>query len=276
MKKILSILLILALMVCVGTACAAEYQLHQPSIGAVAGYILTDGETVLLIDCGTNTDIETRNEKLFTYLAASGLKHIDYYIVTHYHNDHCYNLNELLTLYGDETTQVYGCTETLIEELSPMATGVYNQMKIGDDIQMGPYQVHCVGPEEVRVTGHINADSLNFVITAGGQRMFFGGDHVSGAVLNDHGDEIENCAIVGFPHHGLKPLQLSGQALKRMNPSVILVPGGPEGHINYFAFRSGVKAKSYGIGAGSTVVLFGDDRELEVVDHCEPGQFQVQ
>lgn len=278
MKRLIAVPVIFILIIML-TSCAlaSQYQLHQPDLDGAAGYILTDGETVLLVDCGTNTDVDPSSDKLFAYLKDVGLRRIDYYIVTHYHNDHCYNLNQLLTDYGTDDTQVFSCSEELDEMLCPMARGVYNQMKVGDELQLGPYHVLCVGPEVLRQNGRINNDSLNFIITCGERRIFFGGDHVNGKVLQLHGDAIADCDILCFPHHGLRPYQMGTQAIRRVNPSVILIPGGPEGYMNYY-LRSiaEVNATAYGIGAGTTVVLFGDGEEMDVRIHSENGAFKVQ
>ncbi len=71
-------------------------QLHQIALGCADGYLMTDGTTTILVDCGTDTDATTDDRPLWEYLAASGIDHVDLYFVTHYHNDHALNLGRIM------------------------------------------------------------------------------------------------------------------------------------------------------------------------------------
>ena len=138
-------------------------ELHQVNLGSADGYVIRFNGTTVLIDGGEAwPDLPVR---IFPqYLEALGITHVDVYIITHWHDDHCMNLNYVLERYGDESTIVYGVSEKLYAAYDPLANGAqYRQMKDGDDFVIGDLlKVNCVGPETVRNNGLANMDSLNF------------------------------------------------------------------------------------------------------------------
>ena len=112
-RKAFSLILILVLAACSlpGSGAAGSVpdpdrellRLHQINIGSADAYLLTVGDIVILVDCGTNITVpisdNANNPPLFSYLEASGIDHVDVHFVTHWHNDHCYNVDRLSALY---------------------------------------------------------------------------------------------------------------------------------------------------------------------------------
>lgn len=74
-------------------------ELHQVTLGCADGYLIRFGNTTVLIDGGEAWP--NKPERLFPqYLEAVGVTHVDVYIVTHWHLDHCMNVNYILERWG--------------------------------------------------------------------------------------------------------------------------------------------------------------------------------
>ncbi|MEE0852088.1 MAG: MBL fold metallo-hydrolase [Christensenellales bacterium] len=74
-------------------------ELHQVNLGCADGYLIRFGNTTVLIDGGEAWP--NKPERLFPqYLEAVGVTHVDVYIVTHWHLDHCMNVNYILERWG--------------------------------------------------------------------------------------------------------------------------------------------------------------------------------
>lgn len=236
-KKMLSLLLLL-LMLC---GCAAAEQetetlptmeLHQVMLGCADGYLIRFGDYVIFIDGGEAWP--DKPEHTFPkYLEAAGVTHIDAYIITHWHLDHCMNLNYVLARWGDADTVVYGPSAEVDSTYAPLANGaVYCQMRDGDVLTFGGLlTLTCVGPEIVKNNGNANMDSLNFVVTYGQKRILFTGDYAaSGNINRKYQRLVRNIDVLKFPHHGLKDDSTGnyeiGIALTRaLSPTYVLIPG---------------------------------------------------
>ena len=160
-----------------GRELPAELELHQVNLGCADGYLIRFGNTTVLIDGGEAWP--NKPERLFPqYLEAVGVTHVDVYIVTHWHLDHCMNVNYILERWGGGSTVVYGASAEVNPDYAPLANGaIYQQMKDGDELSIGGWlTVNCVGPETVKNNGNQNMDSLNFVLIYGQKRMLFTGD----------------------------------------------------------------------------------------------------
>ena len=237
-KKLLSLLLLLAMLCgCAAAEQASEplptMELHQVKLGCADGYLLRfGGGYTVLIDGGEAWP--DKPERLFPkYLEAAGVTHIDAYIITHWHLDHCMNLNYVLERWGDADTVVYGPSAAVHPDYAPLANGAtYRQMLDGDALLLGGVlRVDCVGPEKVKNNGNANMDSLNFVVTYGQKRILFTGDYTaSGNINRNHQDLVRNIDVLKFPHHGIKDDKTGnyeiGVALTRaLSPTYVLIPG---------------------------------------------------
>ena len=258
-------------------------RLHQVEVGCANCHLLTAGDTVILIDGGTNRykpssapayQIETGNtpDRMMEYIAASGIDHIDAHFVTHYHNDHAQQLPVFSRLYGRDGTVVYGPSERLPDYLLPLPRGTYLCLRDGMSLDVGPFHVDCVGPAEVRRDGEINEDSLNLLITYGSFRMLFTGDYMSDEVMREHGDLVRGTDVFVFPHHGLEPYAVTTGTMLDMNAGMVLIPGDPEGRVRIKYLRLGLRPEIYGNLRGN-IVIESDGTEYAVHEHAEPGQF---
>ena len=204
-------------------------RIHQIDIGCADAYLLTVDGIVILVDCGSDTMLPIsggyHNYQLLEYLEASGIDHVDAHFVTHWHNDHCYNVNVLGELYGTADTVVYGTSPELFPELSPLAAGTYRQLKDGDQLTIGPLDILCVGPPyRENIAGTTNGDSLNFIVTYGHVRTLFTGDFILTSILKRWRNEITDLDILSFPHHGIGLNEQSPDVYRVISPRLVFIP----------------------------------------------------
>ena len=276
MKRLIALLLLTVLMVC--TAAAAEtlplLKLHQIYLTCADAYVMLAGDTVALVDCGTNTDRQDTPGKLFDYLDAIGIDHIDVYFVSHYHNDHAYNIDELMERYGTDRTVIYGPSRELPEQFLPLPAGHYEQLVDGQQVSFGDFEVLCIGPDTPDRLGLQNRDSQNLLITYGERTFMFTGDYVLESMPERHGAELAKVDVLKFPHHGYQPFCISPETLRLMDPQIILLssyyPGGVRGYLK----QNGVTGEAYDLRSGHIVVTC-DGVELEVHTQVTKGDFGV-
>ena len=235
MKKVLPLLL--ALMLLPFAALAEEtapiMEVHQFNLGYADGYFIRCGDMEIMID-GGNPNPKAPTDDVVNTLRALGLKELDVYIATHWHLDHCMNMNNILAEFGTDATVTYGASSEPVDvienegrkyELGPLAAGTYQQMKVDDVIQMGPLTFTCIGPDEMAQNGRCNSDSLNFVIQYGTRRMLFTGDYAqSGEINKRHPELCKDVDVLKFPHHGGKPYEIGNIACRNVSPEYVLVP----------------------------------------------------
>lgn len=252
-----------------------QFQLHQVNIGCADAYLLLIGDVAIMIDGGNDTGV--RPDRLMTYLRAAGFDHLTAYIVTHYHDDHAGNLLLIMDEFGDENTVVYGPSESLPSRLQPLPTGTYAQMREGDQLTIGPLSILCIGPSVLTQEGGANVDSLNFIVTYGSRRYLFTGDFAhSAAYLEKYADAVRDVDVLKFPHHGLErkdkePFYISEQALRFVNPTIIVTPGA-YAKVSMYVRKLALPSLCYGNGDGN-FIIYSDGESLDVVTGVEPGQY---
>ena len=257
-------------------------RIHQINIGCADAYLLTLGETVVLVDCGSDITepiaLHYHNTPLFEYLGGSGIDHVDAHIVTHWHNDHDYNVNYIGEIYGRAETVVYGPSPALYDELQPLAAGSYQQMKEGDRLNIGGIDLLCISPawKEI-IPGDRNIDSLNFIITYGKVRILFTGDYMQRTLLQRWKEEIDNIDIISFPHHGIRLNEVPVEVYKLVNPRLVLIPGNSYGEVRNFAIHTCYIGKNavYLCGMDGHILCTTDGESIWYQTNVVPGTFPV-
>lgn len=254
-------------------------RLHQIDIGSADAYLMTVGDIVILVDCGTNITVpisdNANNPPLFDYLEASGIGHVDVHFVTHWHNDHCYNVDRLSELYGTDDTVVYGASPELLKTLDPLPFGTYKQLKDGDRLTVGPLDILCVSPPfSDKLSGASNSQSLNFIVTYGQIRIYFSGDFMDWSLVRRWGDTLADVDILSFPHHGLSnPFAVTEQVYKLVNPHLVLVPGGERGVVRKFALHQAYAQTNPVIlcTKDGNILITTDGTDIWYATQVEPG-----
>ncbi len=238
MKKLISLLFVLMMMLPAAFAeeeSAPLLEVHQLAIGYADAYFVRVGDIEIMIDGGKPVPF-ARNDDVVNNLRALGATELDVYIITHWHLDHCENVNVVLEQFGTPETVVYSPSEKVPEKINdgkklerylyiaPLANGVYKQMKQGDVINVGPLTISCVGPEKVKQEGKVNGDSLNFVLQYGSRRILFTGDYTRTQDITAYEEICSQVDVLKFPHHGSEPFEIKPNALRVVDPTYVLMP----------------------------------------------------
>lgn len=243
-KKLRGIIALLGILLSLAAAAGAMaedapiLQVHQMKLGCADGYLIRYGDINILVDGGNPLPLKP-STAVVDYLRSAGVERLDACIVTHWHLDHCMELNDVLAAFGDGDTVVYGPSEQLIASASnplvsvpmaPLAAGTYRQMKMGDVLTFtsggGEIRFHCVGPAEVKQNGACNQDSLNFVLQYGRRKMLFTGDYAAGRSINSTYAELcRDVDVLKFPHHGIMPYAITAATARTLHAQIVVVPG---------------------------------------------------
>ena len=234
MKKLLALFLVLFLLPGALAEDAPILEVHQMALGFADGYLIRLGEVEIVVD-GGNSDPTKPTDDVLRYLREAGVTALDVYIASHWHLDHCMNMNLILEAFGDENTQVYGVSETVPEsifngtvrvQIGGPVKGVYHQMKMDDVVTIGGMTFTCIGPRKVDYGGQSNVDSLNFIMEYGTRKFLFTGDFAQSGCINEEYRELcSKVDVLKFPHHGSEPYEVGNKAMKVLQPQYILVPG---------------------------------------------------
>ncbi len=261
-------------------------EVHHMMIGCADGCLIRVGDLTLLID-GGEANPRRPEHRVMDYLQAVGVDHIDAVIITHWHLDHCMNLNEVLEAYGDETTVVYSPAPQVPSEIDngsvtvpigPLAAGTHQQAFIGDVLEMGGMTITFIGPERLLQGGRCNQDSLNFVLQYGSRKFLFSGDFVQSNSVNTLYTELcRNVDVLKFPHHGIEPFEIGKKALRVIRPQWVLVPGVVNPYkVWNFADNVGVKFPRENVltnAHGHVVILTDGAERFEVLTQVNPESF---
>ena len=235
MKKLIALLIVLGMLPFAALAeeAAPIMEVHQMVLGYADGYFIRCGDVEIMID-GGNPNPKNPTTDVVDNLRALGCTELDVYIATHWHLDHCMNMNTILAEFGTDATVTYGASAEPVDAIAyegrdivigPVVKGTYQQMKVDDVIQIGPLTFTCIGPDELAQNGCCNSDSLNFVIQYGTRRMLFTGDYAQSGEINKRYPELcKDVDVLKFPHHGGKPYEIGNIACRNVSPEYVLIP----------------------------------------------------
>ena len=285
MKRLLALLLMLCAML---PAAAQEplLEVHQMMLGCADGYLIRLGDVSILID-GGEANPRKPEGGVMDYLRAAGVDRLDAVIITHWHLDHCMNLNDVLAAYGDADTLVYSPADRVPEEIfngtvtipiGPLVAGEHVRMRMGDVLTFGGMTITCIGPESLSLNGGCNQDSLNFVLQYGTRRFLFTGDFAQSRLIsNDYAELCRDVDVLKFPHHGIEPFEIGAQALRTVRPDWVLVPGVVNKYkVWNYADNNAVKFPRANVltNADGHVVILTDGAELfEVRTQQSPADY---
>ena len=290
MKKLLSLLFALLLLPAAvaeeETASAPLLEVHQFVLGYADGYFIRLGDIEIMVDGGKPVPF-AKNDDVVNTLRALGATELDMYIVTHWHLDHCENVNVVLEEFGTPDTVVYSPSaeppavvknERSQLQVLPLANGVHRQMKMDDVVTVGPLTITCMGPENGGRNGTTNPDSLNFVLQYGTRRMLFTGDYAASGTINKRYPELcGNVDVLKFPHHGGKPYVIGNNAIRTASPEYVLVPSLLNNYQIYDFIRSnGVDIQRDNVltqRAGHVVILTDGGDYLEAKTDQNPADY---
>ena len=291
MKKFLSLLFVLMMLpfAVLAEETAPILEVHQMNLGYADGYFIRCGDIEIMID-GGNPNPKSPTDDVVNTLRALGVTEMDAYIITHWHLDHCMNMNNVLAQFGGDATITYGPSAVPVDELDyegrmitigPVVKGVYQQMMVDDVVQLGPLTITCIGPDTMAQDGRCNSDSLNFVLQYGTRRMLFTGDYAQSGEINKRYPELcKDVDVLKFPHHGGKPYEIGNIACRNVSPEYVLVPSQLNNYQIYQFIRgNGVDLKRDNVltnRAGHVVLLTDGGEYMEARTEQNPADYAPQ
>lgn len=288
MKKLLALVTALLLVPAAFAEAPEEplLQVHQLMIGFADAYLIRLGDVNILMD-GGNANPKVPTDDVVNYLREAGVSKLDAVIITHWHLDHCMNLNAALAEFGTAETVVYSPADSVpteidngsvVVKIAPLVMGQHQQLQMGGELTFGGMYLTCIGPEKLSVNGGANVDSLNILLQYGQRRFLFTGDYAqSGCINGPYAELCANVDVLKFPHHGSEPYEIGNKASRTVRPQHVLVPGVASKHKIWDFFDDlGVKfprENIYTNADGHVVILTDGGERFDVLTQQNPADY---
>lgn len=181
-------------------------EIHSIDVGQGDSTLIIAPEGNLLIDAGTNAS-ET---DLLTYLDFCGIDTIDYFILTHPHEDHIggadavfenYEVKNVVLTFFHSTSNAY---DALLDALKKSVYTNVIECEAGAEYSIGEMKMKLLGPDPDSLGDDANNSSIITKITYGESSLLFTGDAeyaVEIALVSRWGQELD-CDFLKMGHHG--------------------------------------------------------------------------
>lgn len=205
----------------------STFEIHFIDVGqGDCSLILCDGKA-MLIDGGESSE----SSKVYAYLKAHGIDHLDCMVATHAHSDHIGGLSGALN-YASVGTAYCSVTEYDSKTFSSMVKYLNNQgLKIavpsaGDTFSLGSATVQILGPQ--RTYDDPNDMSIVLKITYGETSFLFTGDaeRTAEADILDAGYDLSS-TVLKVGHHG-SDSSTSYPFLREIMPEYAVIQAGKD------------------------------------------------
>ena len=196
-------------------------QLPPSTSSQMSGYVLSDGETTIVVDGGTAGD---KKALISEIQKLSNDDTVDAWLITHYHQDHTGALASILEekdspikideivadLPPEDLTAQYDASRLADYQTIDTALSQYDQVLIpqqGQTLDIGSFTVEVLQIPDLSVTDNFgnNSSVVYKVVTEAGEQILFLGDSgvESGRrLLEGSRSAIENMDYVQMAHHG--------------------------------------------------------------------------
>lgn len=211
---------------------------------------INDGKNVIVTDAGSSDINNVGKYVILPYLKASGVRKIDFLIVTHCDSDHINGMSELIDFKYNNASYVKNLVladisdkahnqgyDELVNQAEKLGINVV-YVKSGDKIEFNNYKLDILWPDKGE-NREINQLSIVYRLKVGKYGMLFTGDlgeEGERIIINNQKNkiknEIYNVDILKVGHHGSSS-STSEDFLRFVNPKVALIScgeGNPYGH----------------------------------------------
>ena len=200
-------------------------------VGQGASAILASGGMTAVVDCGSSENFINAGDETGDTLNTYGYFHLDYLILTHYHDDHANGAATLLARLPVDTILVPAPEEAdaaIHDELASLA-GRYGcrLVYVTEDtaVPLGEAEVRVFAP-----VGHgsTNEEGLSILCTAGDFDLLITGDmnSVNEAVLAES-KELPDIEVLLAGHHGSRDAS-STELLRAVTPEAAIISVGAD------------------------------------------------
>jgi beta-lactamase superfamily II metal-dependent hydrolase len=203
-------------------------QLKNSGHSQMMGYIIkTDNDKIIVIDGGTSDDTENLLQKINEYTGK-----VDYWFITHPHQDHATAFIEIVNNYNIDIGKVYVTTED--EEWynnygdtikSEKISSKVEEVTLNEQIQIDNIKCEILGIKNPEITKNaINNSSMVIKMETKKNSILFLGDTgvESGNKLLDNQKEKLKVNILQMAHHGQQGV--SKEIYEYIKPKICLWP----------------------------------------------------
>ncbi|MBQ7644431.1 MAG: MBL fold metallo-hydrolase [Spirochaetales bacterium] len=294
MLKRLSACLLLLLMLLVMVSCASTaasqgrgktldlrfFSTAAQSWGDCTFIRFPDGQT-MLIDCGTNA----AGSEILAALKKEGIKHIDYFVISHYHSDHVNGLQVILPeiSFGQVYTTGYYPTDFSWVELNFRHRGVpVTYVKAGDSFDIGDVHFDVLWPTAEMVaerpqtatggtdgpagTVSMNCRSMVLKMTYGNNSVLFTGDiyvEAEDEMMKLYGDDpsVLDCDILKIMHHGYSNANGNEKFIQAVSPQFAFSMGTATMEMTHYLYyyKAGTQVFMSWYNGNCTVSMDGEN-----------------
>ena len=282
-KILLGIALVLSF--CVLTACTAgnepevvgQLKVSYIDVGQGDSELIQAGGKTMLIDAGTNDSTDT----LLNYLNNAGVKKIDYFVLTHPHEDHIGGADAVINSYP--VGQIYmpkvtAATKTFEDVVMAMnKTGLKAIVpKPGTSFRLG--EATCIILSPINSDpGNLNTYSIVLKMTYGREKFLFMGDATSSneADMIAKGYDL-SANVLKLGHHG-SSTSTSEAFLNKVKPKYAVVSCGKGNDYGHPHLETMNKLKTKGIivyrtDESGTIVCRSEGKTLSF--DVKPGDYK--
>lgn len=259
------------------TIASGQLKVHYINVGQGDGILIEQGTHDMLIDAGTNED-----EKLMVdYLSKEGIKHLDYVVGTHPHEDHIGGLDAVIknfdigTLYMPQvstTTATFKDVVTAIKAKNLKITTPHP----GDAFKLGNANCEILAPNSSKYND-MNDYSIVIKLTYGSNKFLFTGDAQTlseNEILAKSFDVSADVLKLG--HHG-SHTSTSTTFLDKVHPKYAIVSCGKDndyGHPHDITMKKLEKMHIplYRTDETGTIICTSDGKNISF--NVQPGDYK--
>lgn len=189
--------------------------------------VTPDGQT-MLIDAG----IPESGDDIVGYISALGIKEIDIFVATHYHEDHIggspqvFDAFEILSVLILDCEVKTVCAKNLIKDIKEEKSKI-TYAERGYEFELGEADFLTLSPEKI-TDGGGNDDSIVLRMEYGEARYIFTGDaeeETEKEILSYYDKSELSADLLKVGHHGSRT-STSNKFLEALSPSIAVISCG--------------------------------------------------
>lgn len=253
-------------------------KVHFIDVGQADSILVQHGSQNMLIDAGNNADADT----VVNYIKKQGVTKLDYFIMTHPHEDHIGGADAVIKGFNIGTVympKVTSTTQTFKDVVTAMsAKGLKATIPVpGNTFKLGDTLCTILAPNGSSYED-LNNYSVVVKLTYGQNNFIFQGDaeDISENEILSKGYDI-SADVIKIGHHGSN--SSSTQAyIKKVNPKYAVISvgkGNDYGHPHQetMAILKSIGIPVYRTDEAGTIICTSDGKNISF--NCSPGSYSA-
>ncbi len=177
-------------------------KVHIIDVGQADSILIETPEGVMLIDAGTSSS-ETALE---AYLTALGIREIDYFVITHAHDDHDGGADMIFDEFKVKNLiyEDYGYSNKKLDMFTSSGATIIDP-EVRDIYTLGEAKFTVMSPDIEEDTGDKNDYSIVLRLDYGATSFMFTGDattYTEGLIMDEFSNYELDCDFLKSGHHG--------------------------------------------------------------------------